>query len=61
MKIENHTLEEYIQNSKYTSFALEKIDGEMLVMLSNLHRNSFFQIIIIKKGEGSSLRRLRVM
>lgn len=53
MKIENHSLEQYVQNGKQTSFALEQINSQMLTKLSNVHRNSFFQIVIIRRGEGS--------
>lgn len=52
MKVENQTLEQYTQNDKYSNFALETIDSKLLEALSKTHRNSFFQIIIIRKGQG---------
>lgn len=52
MAIEDQKLEQYIQNDKYTNFALEPLSSDLLSTLSKTHRNSFYQIIIIRKGQG---------
>ncbi len=52
MKITNVALAEYASQNRYESFALKELDQEMAERLSALHRNAFFQIVIIERGEG---------
>ncbi len=52
VEIVNIALKEYVSQSKYDSFALKVLDDEFLQTLSQTHRNSFFQVIMIEEGEG---------
>ncbi len=52
MNITNVALAEYASQNKYESFALHALDAGMIERLSKPHRNAFFQIIIINKGQG---------
>ena len=52
MLIEDQQLEQYIQNGKYTNFAIEPLRPDLLSTFSKTHRNSFYQIIIIRNGQG---------
>ncbi len=53
MEITNIILKEYASHSKYESFAIKPLDDEFIVSLSQTHRNAFFQVVILEKGEGS--------
>ncbi len=52
MEIVNIALREYTTQEQYDSFALKSLDSEFLKPLSQTHRNAFFQIVMIEKGNG---------
>ncbi len=52
MDIANVALNQYSNAGLYESFALKPLDSEFKEALSQTHRNAFFQVIVIEKGEG---------
>lgn len=52
MEIANIALKKYASQEQYESFALIALDSVFLEALSQTHRNAFFQVVMIEKGEG---------
>ena len=53
MALETHKLEHYIKSKKYTNSNVEEIGSDNIKLFSELRRNSFYQIIILKEGRAS--------
>lgn len=52
-KIKQYTLSQVGNNEQYQSFGIRNIDSEIIQKLSEPSRNSFYQIVLIKRGSGS--------